>query len=316
MQSEHSPVEHREDVISHKLAGMHPVSWQEALEGKQTLLRLANPSDEILDAIQERFSLDDLHIKDIRNPNHPPHFTRMAGETVHIILRFPIDKKSDEEESLTTSVSILADKEMVCLIWPEERHHRFSSKEMVDLTVAECVSRIIHKLVDHLLQRVYILREDIDEFEDECLADVSKADLSHLLSMRKELSALARLGITNAAVIEKLKIDETYHSSVVLADALEHMHRAAALAESKAEHALNVMQAVQSLLSQRLNDVMKFLAVITVVMTPMGIIAGIFGMNFTHMEILSHPNGFTLSVWSMLLLAIVLAIIFKVRKWW
>jgi len=94
------------------------------------------------------------------------------------------------------------------------------------------------------------------------------------------------------------------------------MHRAASIAESRAEHALNVMQAVQSLLSQRLNDVMKFIAVITVIMTPMGIIAGIFGMNFTNMEVLSAPYGFAFSIWGMLLLGAGLALFFKIRKWW
>ena len=76
------------------------------------------------------------------------------------------------------------------------------------------------------------------------------------------------------------------------------------------------MQAAQSLLSQRLNEVMTFLAVITVVLTPMGIIAGIFGMNFKHMEVLDYPNGFALSVWGMLVLGAMLAAFFKFKKWW
>jgi len=65
-----------------------------------------------------------------------------------------------------------------------------------------------------------------------------------------------------------------------------------------------------------LNDVMKFLAVITVVLTPMGVIAGIFGMNFTHMDVLSRPDGFMISIWGMLMLGLGLAIYFKIRKWW
>ena len=34
--------------------------------------------------------------------------------------------------------------------------------------------KIIHLLVDYLLRRVYVLREEMDEFEDECLADAGK----------------------------------------------------------------------------------------------------------------------------------------------
>jgi magnesium transporter len=59
-----------------------------------------------------------------------------------------------------------------------------------------------------------------------------------------------------------------------------------------------------------------FLAVITVILTPIGVIAGIFGMNFTNMDVLKYPNGFTLAISGMLLLAAGLAAIFKIKKWW
>lgn len=316
MHSENETAESGDVMLGHHLGDMAEIGWQEALQGEQTILRLADPSAQILEALSERFSLDRLHIKDICNPLHPPYFTRLENGELHIILRFPVERETDEEASEVSSVSILADGRMCALIWPGKRHHRFSSHDLAGLDVDECVSKIIHILVDHLLQRVYVLREEMDEFEDECLADVGRADMNRLLQMRKELASLARLARTNAIAIEKLRTDAAYQDNLRLIDAHEHMHRATSIAESRAEHALNVMQAVQSLLSQRLNDVMRFIAVITVIMTPMGIIAGIFGMNFTHMDVLTHPYGFALSIWGMLALGAVLALFFKIRQWW
>lgn len=316
MQVENHSVNSNGAVMGHRLGDMSDISLEEALHGKQTLLRLANPTVAQLEALAERFSLDELHLKDIGNPIHPPYFSKLEGHAVHIILRFPVEPEAEEEASVVSSISILADDNMCVLIWPGDRYHRFSHRDLTGLDVDECVSKIIHKLVNHLLSRVYMLREEMEEFEDECLADVGKADLNGLLQMRKELASLARLARTNAIAIEKLRDDPAYKDNLRLVDADEHMHRAAAIAESRAEHALNVMQAVQSLLSQRLNDVMKFIAVITVIMMPMGIIAGIFGMNFTHMEILSHPYGFALSIWGMLLMGLGFALFFKIRKWW
>jgi len=314
MQAENQLTRSDNALLGHRLGDMEDISFEEAIEGKQTLLRLANPSTQQLEALAERFSLDELHLKDIRNSIHPPFFSRIDGGALHIILRFPVG--SDDEASEVSSVSILADENMCVLIWPGDRHHRFTHRDLTGLDVDQCVSKIIHILVDHLLNRVYVLREEMEEFEDECLSDVGKADLNGLLQMRKELASLARLARTNAIVIEKLRLDPAYKDNLRLVDADEHMHRAASIAESRAEHALNVMQAVQSLLSQRLNDVMKFIAVITVIMTPMGIIAGIFGMNFTNMEILSHPHGFALSIWGMLVMGLGFALYFKIRKWW
>ena len=84
---------------------------------------------------------------------------------------------------------------------------------------------------------------------------------------------LARYARTNAITIEKLREDSVYRENLRLIDAHEHMQRASVIAESRAEHVLSLMQAVQSLLSQRLNQVLTFLAVITVILTPIDIIA-------------------------------------------
>ena len=300
----------------HLLADMQEVDWRQALNSEQTLLRVAKPNTQISDALSERFCLDELHLKDIRNPAHPPLFTRLEAGALHIILRFPVDSAAEDKASDVTSVSILADARTCVLIWPDDRHHRFTNSDLAGLSVQECVCKIIHMLVDYLLQRVYVLREHMEEFEDECLADVSKADLGWLLQMRKELATLARLARANAIAIGKLKAEEIYHEDLRLTDAHEHMQRAASIAEAKSEHVLSVMQAVQSLLSQRLNNIMTFLAMITVVMTPLGIVAGIFGMNFAHMEILNATNGFLYTMLGMALMAGGLVAFFKLRKWW
>ena len=310
-------IENGASLYAHLLEDMQEIDLNEALATQaDTLWRMANPSQEMLETLRERFSLDELHIKDICNPIHPPHFAHLENGAMHIILRFPVEKETDDEASEVTSVSILVDDDMCALIWPGQRFHRFTNRDLKGLNVGQCASKIIHMLVDYLLSRVYILREEMDEFEEECLADVNNADLGKLLNMRKEMAALARHARTNGVAIEKLMADPAYRENLRLADAHEHMQRATSIAESKAEHALNVMQAAQSLLSQRLNEVMTFLAVITVVLTPMGIIAGIFGMNFTQMEVLGHPYGFALSVWGMLILGAMLAAFFKFKKWW
>jgi len=303
-------------VLANMLADMEEVDWRQAITKDQCILRLAKPSKQVLEVLAERFALDKLHVKDICDPTHPPHFTRLESGALHIILRFPVEREAGDEACEITSVSILADDRMCSLVWPARRFHSFTSHDLKGLKVDECVSKIIHMLVDYLLSRVYTLREEMDEFEEEILSDVSRADLGRLLTMRKEIATLARHARTSAIAIEKLLADSAYKENLRLIDAHEHMHRATSIAESKAEHALNVMQAAQSLLSQRLNEVMTFLAVITVVLTPMGIIAGVFGMNFTQMEVLTYPHGFVMSVCGMLLLGAMLAIFFKLKRWW
>lgn len=306
----------RERVKGHLLSDMRDVPWRQTLSQEHTFLHVSKPDSEVLDALRDRFVLDDLHIKDICNPAHPPQFTRLDSGTLHIVLRISVARGADADGHVATSVSILADSRMCALIWPGERFHHFSDHELRGLSVEDCVCMVIHLLVDHLLQRAYVLREEMDDLEDACLADVRTADLGLLLTMRKEFSILARYARNNAGAIDRLKGQPGYHDSVRLIDAHEHMLRASSIADSRAEHALSVMQVVQSLLSQQLNEVLKFLAVITVILTPLGVIAGIFGMNFSEMGVLKYPDGFVLTISGMLLLSAILAVIFKIKRWW
>jgi len=94
------------------------------------------------------------------------------------------------------------------------------------------------------------------------------------------------------------------------------MQRCFSRGESTAEHLLAVMQAIQSLIGQRMNDTMKVLTIITVILSPLAVITGIFGMNFRNMPILEWSWGFAASIAVMALIAALLAAVFKWKRWW
>lgn len=303
-------------VSAHRCQDMARLPVDEALKSSNILLRVADPDEAVMRKVQQRFNLDELHLKDILNTMHPAHFSRIDG-TAHLILRFPVKAEKDEELPYEmSSVSLLFDERMCALIWPGHRLHRFREDQLLADTVEQCVCIMIHALVDHLLRRVYSVRSEMDDIEDECLDDVEHADMARLLLMRKELVALERVALANSVALEKLLAIPSFTDNVRLLDAMEHMRRAYALAESKADHALGVMQAVQSLLGQNLNEIMRFLAVITFILSPMAVITGLFGMNFTHMEVLSNPWGFALTLWGLATLGVGLAIFFRIKRWW
>lgn len=306
----------KEILVGHRLADMKVIAWRETLTVADSLLRVSHPSSSVLEELAERFGLDSLYVKDICNPAHPPQFSKLEEGGVLLILRFPMATSDEAGSGGSVSVSLLADSKLCVLIWPGERYQDVPERELRETSVDECVAKFVHHLIDPLLRRVYVLRDEMDDVEDECLANVDKADLGSLLLMRKEFATLARNARTNAMVIEQMRMLPLYRENLHLMDAQEHMQRASVIAESRGEHALSVMQAVQSLLSQRLNEVMRLLAMITVVLTPMGVIAGIFGMNFTDMTVLQSPHGFGWALAAMLLLGLMLAALFKLKRWW
>ncbi len=70
-----------------------------------------------------------------------------------------------------------------------------------------------------------------------------------------------------------------------------------------------------SSVSYRLNTVMRVLTVITTIFMPLTFIAGIYGMNFEYMPELKWPWGYPMALVIMGVVAAVMLIGFRRKKW-
>lgn len=85
------------------------------------------------------------------------------------------------------------------------------------------------------------------------------------------------------------------------------------------EYDMNQMDAVSniyfSLQSQRMNQIMKTLTIVSSIFMPLTFIVGVYGMNFDYMPELRNPRGYYI-VWAVMgLLAILMVIYFKRKKY-
>jgi len=298
--------------MAQTLEGGQPLDLEGALQGSASaILRIAQPDSTTLHKLQARFQLDALYIKDLLNPEHPPLY-EFRATAHHLILRFPVE---GVEQMVMASMSLLLDERLLVILWPEQRHVTLKPEHLAAADTFAVASRIIHALVDRLYRRSLLLTESLEEVEDACLDDPENANLGQILRLRHDLAQIARVARANWKALDDFSTQNKERNNAHLSDAREHMQRTYNLASSKAEHALTVMQAIQSLVGQRLNEVMKFLAAITVILTPLAIITGIFGMNFARMDILHAPWGFPLTLGGMLVIGILLGLVFKKKNW-
>jgi magnesium transporter len=70
-----------------------------------------------------------------------------------------------------------------------------------------------------------------------------------------------------------------------------------------------------SSLSNRLNEVMKVLTVISTIFIPLTFIVGLYGMNFKNMPELESPWGYPSVIALMIVVALVMLTYFKKRRW-
>jgi magnesium transporter len=145
--------------------------------------------------------------------------------------------------------------------------------------------------------------------------------LARLLRIKRVVSGLRKTLILEREVLARLirgefdLVDE--REVVYYRNVYDHLVRYTELIESAREMVSDLMETHLSAVSARLNQVMKVLTMISTIVLPMTLVAGIYGMNF---EANVSPDfksswGFPFAIGMMLLLGLGSLLYFRWRKW-
>ncbi|WP_353616205.1 CorA family divalent cation transporter [Bacillus sp. AFS053548] len=82
------------------------------------------------------------------------------------------------------------------------------------------------------------------------------------------------------------------------------------------ESMAGIIELQMSLKSDRTNDIMKTLTLISAIFLPMSFIAGFYGMNFGNMPELKWKYGYLYCIVLNILIGVIISIYFYVKGWW
>tara|TARA_R110000868_G_scaffold362686_2_gene624904 strand:+ start:24809 stop:25747 length:939 start_codon:yes stop_codon:yes gene_type:complete len=112
-----------------------------------------------------------------------------------------------------------------------------------------------------------------------------------------------------------LELNENELLSVRFSDLIDHAHRSLRAFEKLNQELDSLIQIYSSLISNRTNQIMKVLAIVSVIFLPLNLITGIFGMNFKYMPTLDLQLGYYGTLGCMSAIVLTMLVIFKWRKW-
>ena len=167
-------------------------------------------------------------------------------------------------------------------------------------------------LLDHLQDRIELL-------EDQILNDPIQSMLTELLCLKRILYMLRKTLGYERELLAKLTNGEfelvNEHDRVYYRNVYDHIRRSTEMLERYREMVHDLQNIHLSATSNKLNQIMKTLAMISTVLMPMSLVAGIYGMNFDAMPETKWHLGYPLSIGLMLLSGISSFIYFRWRKW-
>ncbi len=161
--------------------------------------------------------------------------------------------------------------------------------------------------------------KEMDQMEDRILSGDLSDIMERLVDIRSELLDLRTHYEQLIDLGQELEENENaFFSSKNLRFFRLFIERAARLQSSVTalrEHTMQVRDLYHSQLEVKQNRNMSFLTIIATIFTPLTLITGWYGMNFTHMPELDSPYAYPIVAGVCLLIVVTCLIILKKKKW-
>lgn len=165
----------------------------------------------------------------------------------------------------------------------------------------------------------YLYNEELLKIEDrvdDLFQDAINSggvDNKKILEIKKEVSLIKRFTSYYKSMITYL--DDEFSGLDLYDKVLLVLDNTLSLVENIESSIFSCIDLYNSELSNKMNQTMQLLTIITVLSLPLTIISGIFGMNFENMPLLKNPYGFIISVIFIIGLIILEIIYFKRKKY-
>ncbi len=170
---------------------------------------------------------------------------------------------------------------------------------------------LLYALLDVLIDRLYPIledySEDLEKLEDELLRGQDEDAMGRIHHIKGDLLALRRVMWPTRQMIDALQRDEAERLSqsteTWMRDVQEHAAQVLDIVASLREMTAGLADLNMNILSNRMNEVMKVLTVVTTLFIPATFLAGVYGMNFHYFPELqwrwAYPAFWIVSLGSM-----------------
>jgi magnesium transporter len=183
---------------------------------------------------------------------------------------------------------------------------------------------LIDRVVDAYLPLIDEFAERIEKVEKDVLEKAGTPEddqllMSTLFALRRSIQQLWRITPHQLETLGRLaraEFEEIPNGAIpYFRDVNDHFIRVAQLTESYRDVVSNTMDAYLSLQSNRMNETMKRLTMMSTLMLPLTFVAGVYGMNFHFMPELSWRYGYPFALGTMATIATFIVVWFKRKRW-
>ncbi|MBU2928651.1 magnesium/cobalt transporter CorA [Winogradskyella psychrotolerans] len=179
---------------------------------------------------------------------------------------------------------------------------------------------LIDAVVDHYFSIIETLGNKIEDLETDLFDGHAKENISiEVQQLKREILKVRRAIFPLREIINRIEKGEhplIYRRTITYyRDIYDHLIQVSENIDIYREMIWSLMDMYMTTISNKMNEVMKVLTIISTIFIPLTFLAGIYGMNFNNIPELRYEYSYFILLGVMFVMLILMLIYFKRKKW-
>lgn len=279
----------------------------------------------IMEEISLGFDFDSLIMSDVLNTYARPRCNEY-DDCIYISLKMlqyneTIDQITSENLVLVIKENILISfQERVGDVFEPVRERLRKNRKRIRSSGPDYLAfALLDVVIDNYIYIISRIGERIESLDDELISDPSNSTLERINNYKSEITYLRKsIKPSREMILSFVKQDSEFineNISAHLKELQDNINLANDLLDSYREILSDQLSIFHTNVSNKLNDILKFLTIFSVVFIPLTFIAGIYGTNFENIPELRYKYSYFIMWGVILTTAISMIFYFKRKKW-
>jgi magnesium transporter len=182
---------------------------------------------------------------------------------------------------------------------------------------------LLYVLMDSIVDNYFVVLEKLEEWVEALQQDLvdnpTEKTLQEIYDLKQNMVLFRKTFWPTREMVNDLIRNETDliqdSSEVYFRDVYDHVMRVIETTDMYREMIGGMLDVYLSIMSNRMNSVMKVLTIIATIFIPLTFVAGIYGMNFKYMPELDWPWGYP-AIWCIMgVITVGMMIYFRKKRW-
>lgn len=291
-------------------------------------INIINPDKKAIDHIRRKYKFHRLDLEDCLSEIQRPKIDEYENY-LFLVLHFP-EKARRRRQIDTSELNIFVGQNFVITLHNgntviEKVFEKCKKKRSVrEEYMSHGSGYLLYMIIDDLFEAGFPLYDDLEKQlsdleKDVFTDDYSKDRLKDILGLKKDIINFRRIIMPQRAIVAQLehknkkflpeKLD-IYFDDIV--DKIEKMWNNL---ENLQELAVSLQETNESIISHNTNNVIKILTLFSVIMLPLTVITGFYGMNIARLPFAQNPIATEIIAGFLIGVAVLMLIYFRYKKW-